>query len=1432
MIRILNRHRATRARDQRGLTLVELLITVTLLSMITGALSAGFITATRALDTNSARIRENNDAQIVASFLTRDAQAAGGSDPLTGAVDATVGVSLTNDAGCTSAGNALVVRFKWYERLTSSTRNTRIANYFFNSASNTLSRKTCTTDTAGVTTSSAVTLSTHIATAPAPTATCTATCPGLPTAVQLVAYTTNGSGAVSGGLKMDLRASLRPEGQIIPTGSTATTVPLLLLSSGNTCVGNGAASALAISAGGSANVTIYGTAAVTGANTGSCPDISSSGASSLVASGGFAVLAPPASSCNGVACSSFTTPLPDPYAGLTPPTATCTGGSNPGLQGNGHYGPGTYPQLLSVGNATFDPGTYVFCNGLNTSGTLTATNVLFYFNGGTLNVGNGSNDTITASSTGSYAGLAVWQRSGNTTPMSVGNSNNNQLTINGTLYAPSTALDFSNGTIKVTAIVAASIQWGAGGNGQTIIGTPPANPLTISGPASLPAATINATYPATTMTGSGGGGAYIWTATGLPNGIVLDAVTGVLSGSPTSSGSYSVTVTLNDGVSFQVSRFYTLLINAAPVISGPATLPNWTVSRAYPATPVTANLGTTPYSWSATGLPAGLTINAATGVISGTPTATGSFTATATMTDAHGATASRTFPAFTINALPVINTPTTLPNWTVNQAYPAQTINVSNGTSGYTWTASGLPTGLSINASTGVISGTPNTATAYPAISVTVTDAAGASVSRGYSVTINPLPVVGTTNLPDGELTVTYNVLLAPGSGGTPPYTWSAVGLPAGLSINPATGRITGTPTVSGTFNPTVTIKDATNATSNRSYTFDIKPLPTITGPATLPSWTVTRPYVDTPVVASGGTTPYTWSATGLPSGLTINASTGDITGTPTATGTYTVTVSLVDALGVSATHAPYTVVINAVPVITTATVPNGEQTVAYSSGALSTSQGTAPFAWSASGLPPGVTVNAATGALSGTPTAAGAYSVVVTAVDVAGASASKTFGITIIAPPSITNPATLPSWTIGKVYPSQTITSIGGTAPYAWSATGLPTGLTINASTAVVSGTPTATGLFTPVTVKITDALGAISTQVYTITMNAAPAISAPATLPNGTQGLAYTTTTVTATGGTPSLGWSASGLPAGLTINGSTGAISGTPTVTGSFTATVTATDIAGATASRVFGAFTVNAAPVVATASLPDAEVGSAYTKTLLGSSGTTPYTWTSTALPAGLTLSSAGVLSGTPTAASTSNVTFTLTDSTGATATATLQLRVHAQLVISGPATIPAWTINRAYPSQTITATGGFGAYTWSASGLAAGMSFNTSTHVISGTPTVAGTFTVTVNVTDSATPTFTTSKVYTLTINPALAVTPNNGSVKKNKVLSVAMTTSGTGTGPFTWSMTGAPAWVTLNASTGAMGGTAPSSTGVSTFTVTVADAAGATASITFTLTVN
>ncbi|OYW97249.1 MAG: hypothetical protein B7Z15_23420, partial [Rhizobiales bacterium 32-66-8] len=215
-----------------------------------------------------------------------------------------------------------------------------------------------------------------------------------------------------------------------------------------------------------------------------------------------------------------------------------------------------------------------------------------------------------------------------------------------------------------------------------------------------------------------------------------------------------------------------------------------------------------------------------------------------------------------------------------------------------------------------------------------------------------------------------------------------------------------------------------------------------------------------------------------------------------------------------------------------------------------------------------------------------------------------------------------------------------------------------------------------------------------------ACPAITVnPSSIAAATVGTAYSQT-FTASGGTTPYTWAVSTgtLPAGLSLNTSTGVLSGIPTSSAATSFTIRAADKNGCLGTRALTLTPVCNTITITPATLPDATVGSAYSQTFSATGGTASYTWAVTAgtLPTGLNLSSAGVLSGTPTTSNAggTSVTFRATDAYGCQQTATLNLQVCPVVVVS-PTTLPA-AIQGAPYSQTITSSGGASAYTYTIS----------------------------------------------------------------------------------------------------------------------------------------
>ncbi|MEI6664775.1 MAG: Ig domain-containing protein [Chloroflexota bacterium] len=334
----------------------------------------------------------------------------------------------------------------------------------------------------------------------------------------------------------------------------------------------------------------------------------------------------------------------------------------------------------------------------------------------------------------------------------------------------------------------------------------------------LPAAEVNAAY-SQTFVATGGTAPYTWSlVTGtLPVGVALNATTGALSGTPTATGTSAITVRATDSSSNTATAALSLVVNAAVSVST-TTLPASQVGVAYSQTLAAIN-GVAPYNWSiiSGALPAGLALNATTGVISGTATAVGAGTFSVRVTDSYSKTADQALSIVVGQA--VQTTTTTLAAGMVGVAY-SQTLVGSGGVTPYTWsiTTGTLPAGLTLTGTTGVIAGTPTTA-GTSSFAVQVTDANGQLAAGALSINITSVSslVITSASLPAGTVGSAYAQTLA-ASGGVAPYTWSVVGggLPAGLTLGTA-GVLSGTPTAAGTSTFTVSVADSASHTASVS---------------------------------------------------------------------------------------------------------------------------------------------------------------------------------------------------------------------------------------------------------------------------------------------------------------------------------------------------------------------------------------------------------------------------------------------------------------------------------------------------------------------------------------------------------------------------------------------------------------------------------------
>ena len=339
---------------------------------------------------------------------------------------------------------------------------------------------------------------------------------------------------------------------------------------------------------------------------------------------------------------------------------------------------------------------------------------------------------------------------------------------------------------------------------------------------------------------------------------------------------------------------------------------------------------------------------------------------------------------------------------------------------------------------------------------------------------------------------------------------------------------------------------------------------------------------------------------------------------------------------------------------------------------------------------------------------------------------------------PVMVSSGTMAAGMTGVAYAPFTFSASGGSGTYAWTETGtLPPGLTLSAA-GQLSGTPLTAGTY-PFTVTATDASNPALTGSTPVSMKIADSpivISTspappPGTVTNPYSGFAFSVTS----GGSPPFTWKVTtgAPPPGLTL-GNDGSLSGTPTSAGTGTFTVTATDSASpaGTASRPFSVLIQSTvAPVITQTPLPPATNGIYYAYQFAETGGALPLSWavTSGALPPGLTLGSDGSLSGTPTAAGSFTFTVTLADSASAKDAVAFTILVNnPQPPAINNRSLPTSTVGAPYAFQ-FAASYGLAPFVWSATGLMSGLGLSLDGN-LSGTPTSAGHFPITVDMKDS------------------------------------------------------------------------------------------------------
>lgn len=605
----------------------------------------------------------------------------------------------------------------------------------------------------------------------------------------------------------------------------------------------------------------------------------------------------------------------------------------------------------------------------------------------------------------------------------------------------------------------------------------PATAQVVLTTSSLPGAVFGERYSAR-LEADGGTAPYRWAfgpGSGV-QGLNLDAA-GTLAGTPTACVDRQITIEVTDVRGQTASRAYEFHVVEPLVMRYPDTgFGEGTVE------PVLSG-GRAPFRYEVVdgSLPRGLQIDSSTGALSGVIEEDGLFAFIVEVKDADGRTASQSiafeYAPFRIG--PVLTTRYVrcdgrgsrcclyLESWA---PVPDFQFNVEGGE---------LPPGLMLNGD-GFLTGIPSQAGAFRA-SVRLTSPGGSNLGS-VVIFVEHGPSIRTAELPAASMDVPYEARLV-AAGILPPVTWSTGQgeLPPGLSLEK--DAIRGTPTSPGTYEFTVEAIDERLIATERRMSLTVESLAVTTG--ALPGAVPEMPY-EQQLTAAGGPPAYRWSLQegSLPPGLALGAA-GVLKGSPSSIGNWRFVAQVADQAGHTASQElTLAVAARPTPLVFAQALPEAFAGVPYSGRILA--GGNPPYAVSiASGaLPDGMSLSA-DGVLSGTPAESGTYAFAIQATDAAAQWGAGVYTLSVLTAELAVAPDTLADAMVGQPY-SQVLTVEGGKAPYQWSAvSGLPPGLTVDASTGELRGTPSLAGEFL-FTVRVDDSEERVGARAFAMRVDA----------------------------------------------------------------------------------------------------------------------------------------------------------------------------------------------------------------------------------------------------------------------------------------------------------------------------------------------------------
>ena len=576
---------------------------------------------------------------------------------------------------------------------------------------------------------------------------------------------------------------------------------------------------------------------------------------------------------------------------------------------------------------------------------------------------------------------------------------------------------------------------------------PPEPPVIIT-ECPLPEGLEKFKYPNVGIYAQNGKKPYKWSISEgtLPTGLVLENTSysvGFIKGTPTTRGNATTfTLKVTDANGMSATKNCSITIRPAPEL---IIKPIFKCARVGESAceQIEAFGGDLPYKWEVQGLPPGLSIDPNTGKICGNFTVPGNFTIPITVTEASG---NKDTENFTFQVKPALEITTTSLDFGIKGSpYPKKTgtptamIEVTGGWPIYSWQLiiGILPPGLQINPNTGAITGTPTKTGTYR-FTVRVKDSCEPPakwVDKEYEIKIyDPLEIITIDPLACATVGFPISTIPLSAKGGLPAYIWTLIdGVIPGIALS-QNGTFVGTLAQAGSFPITVRVRDENGITEDKSFIIKVNQQLLITSQCPLAFGTNGTSY-SALLSATGGNPSYSWSVlspSALPTGLALDSSTGQISGTPRVTGNFSFAYKVTDACGNNAT-ANCTINLYEPLNIPTSSLFScvwvGDDAECFQ---VQATGGAPTYTWDALNLPPALTINATSGKICGNFTQTGNFTSTIRVADQNGTVFEKSFSTQVTAPLEITTACPFPDGNVNQNY-NITLAAKGGKPPYTW---------------------------------------------------------------------------------------------------------------------------------------------------------------------------------------------------------------------------------------------------------------------------------------------------------------------------------------------------------------------------------------------------------------